>query len=312
MYHFYFNQPNHKTKEHNMNERIRFIFDDMPIRGLHTQLGGVWQHILQRKHYSVAIQRALGELLAAGSLLSSNLKLDGTLIVQVQGQGVLKMLVVEATSEHTVRATARWDEHVAIADDADLNTLLGDNSVFVLTVQPKDGEPWQGVVPLEGGSIASMLMHYMARSEQLETYIALAADAQHVGGLLLQRLPEEQPNPEAWQHVTALAETLTATELLNLDAQNLLYRLYHETPPRVFEPEALEFACTCSRGKVSDMLLMLGGQEVGAVVAEEGSITVDCDFCNEHYTFDETDVNALFGADIVAAVQAEHAKPRVM
>ncbi len=135
-----------------MNERIRFIFDDMPIRGLHTQLGGVWQHILQRKHYPVAIQRALGELLAAGSLLSSNLKLDGTLIVQVQGQGVLKMLVVEATSEHTVRATARWDEHVAIADDADLNTLLGDNSVFVLTVEPKDGEPWQGVVPLEGGS----------------------------------------------------------------------------------------------------------------------------------------------------------------
>ncbi|MCG7656434.1 Hsp33 family molecular chaperone HslO [Wielerella bovis] len=285
------------------NQRTRFIFDDFPVRGLHVQLQEVWQHIVSRKHYPIAIRRALGELLAAGGLLSSNLKLDGTLIVQVQGQGVLKMLVVEATSERTVRATARWDESVHVADDADLSTLLGDNSVFVLTVQPKDGEPWQGVVPLEGGSIASMLMHYMARSEQLQTHIALAADDSSVGGLLLQKLPEQELNPAAWEHITTLAETLTANELLHLDAQNVLYRLFHETPPRVFDAENLEFACTCSRGKVSDMLLMLGGEEVGAAVAEEGSITVDCDFCNEQYTFDETDVNALFGMDIVAAVK---------
>ncbi|ULJ62946.1 Hsp33 family molecular chaperone HslO [Wielerella bovis] len=285
------------------NQRTRFIFDDFPVRGLHVQLQEVWQHIVSRKHYPIAIRRALGELLAAGGLLSSNLKLDGTLIVQVQGQGVLKMLVVEATSERTVRATARWDESVHVADDADLSTLLGDNSVFVLTVQPKDGEPWQGVVPLEGGSIASMLMHYMARSEQLQTHIALAADDSSVGGLLLQKLPEQELNPAAWEHITTLAETLTANELLHLDAQNVLYRLFHETPPRVFDAENLEFACTCSRGKVSDMLLMLGGEEIGAAVAEEGSITVDCDFCNEQYTFDETDVNALFGMDIVAAVK---------
>lgn len=264
----------------------------------------VWQHIVSGKHYPIAIRRALGELLAAGSLLSSNLKLDGTLIVQVQGQGVLKMLVVEATSEHTVRATARYDETAQIADDTDLTTLLGENSVFVLTVQPKEGEPWQGVVPLEGGKISDILMNYMARSEQLDTYIVLASDDENVGGLLLQRLPEQELDNDSWQHVCTLSETLTETELLNLDAQNVLYRLFHETPPRVFEPEALEFACTCSRGKVSDMLLMLGGEEVGVAVVEEGSITVDCDFCNEHYTFDETDINALFGMDVVAAVKA--------
>ena len=146
------------------NQRTRFIFDEQPIRGIHVQLSDVWQHIAQQKNYPQAIRRALGELLAAGAILSSNLKLDGTLIVQVQGQGSLKMLVVEATSEDTVRATARWDETATIADDADLTQLLGDNSVFALTVQPKNGEPWQGVVPLEGGSIADMLMHYMARS----------------------------------------------------------------------------------------------------------------------------------------------------
>ncbi|WP_277074735.1 Hsp33 family molecular chaperone HslO [Simonsiella muelleri] len=284
-----------------MNQRTRFIFDQMPIRGLHVQAQEVWQHIVARKNYPVAIRRALGELLAAGALLSSNLKIDGTLIVQVQGRGILKMLVVEATSEHTLRATARWDETAAIADDANLAQLLGDDGVFVLTVQPKNSEPWQGVVPLEGSSIAEMLMNYMARSEQLETRIMLAADDQQIGGLLLQRLPEETQDDDAWQHICTLADTLTAAELLNLDAQNVLYRLFHETPPRVFPAENLEFACTCSRGKVSDMLLLLGGEEVGSVVAQEGSITVDCDFCHEQYTFDEQDVHALFGMDIVAA-----------
>lgn len=286
--------------------RTRFIFDDMPIRGMHIRLEKVWYHIVNQKHYPVAIRRALGELLAAGSLLSANLKNEGTLIVQVQGQGRLKMLVVEATSENTVRATARWDETAEIRDDESLTELLGENSVFVLTHQPKDADPWQGVVPLEGDSIAQMLVNYMKRSEQLDTYITLAADDQAAGALLLQRLPEEELDDAAWEHVTTLAQTLTPQELTGLDAHHALYRLYHETPPRVFEPEAIEFACTCSRGKVSDMLLMLGGQEVGGVVAEQGSIQIDCDFCHTKYVFDETDVNALFGADVVNAVRQEN------
>ncbi len=285
--------------------RTRFIFDDMPVRGLHVRLENVWQHIVKQKHYPAAIRRALGELLAAGALLSSNLKIDGTLIVQVQGQGRLKMLVVEATSEQTLRATARWDEHANIADDESLTDLLGDSSVFVLTLQPKDAEPWQGVVPLEGDSIAQMLMNYMKRSEQLDTHIVLSASDTSVGGLLVQRLPEEEIDAEAWNHVSTLAQTVTADELTDLDAQHVLYRLFHETPPRVFEPENIEFACTCSRGKVSDMLLMLGGEEVGGVVSEQGSIAVDCDFCHEKYVFDETDVNALFGANVVSAVREE-------
>ncbi|MDO5059265.1 MAG: Hsp33 family molecular chaperone HslO [Neisseria sp.] len=283
--------------------RTRFIFDDMPVRGLHIRLADVWQHIAGRKHYPAAIGRSLGELLAAAALLSSNLKWDGTLIVQVQGQGRLKMLVAEATSDFTVRATARWDEEAEIGENETLRELLGGDGVFVITVQPKDGEPWQGVVPLEGGSIAEMLVNYMQRSEQLETHITLASGENAVGGLLLQRLPEEELDEAAWAHVTALAETVTREELLELDAQHLLYRLFHETPPRVFEPENLEFACTCSRGKVSDMLLLLGGEEVGGIVAEQGSVSIDCDFCNEKYVFDENDVNALFGMDVVNAVK---------
>jgi len=294
-----------QTQINHADIRTRFIFDDMPVRGLHVRLENVWKHIVGQKHYPAAIRRALGELLAAGALLSGNLKTDGTLIVQVQGQGRLKMLVVEATSDQTVRATARWDETADINDDESLTDLLGSNSVFVLTLQPKDAEPWQGVVPLEGGSIAQMLINYTKRSEQLDTQIVLASSDDACGGLLVQRLPETEPDAASWEHVGTLVQTLTPEELSELDAQHVLYRLFHETPPRVFDPESIEFACTCSRGKVSDMLLMLGGEEVGGVVAEQGSIQIDCDFCHAQYVFDETDVNALFGADVVNAVLDE-------
>lgn len=294
-----------QTQINHADIRTRFIFDDMPVRGLHVRLENVWKHIVGQKHYPAAIRRALGELLAAGTLLSGNLKTDGTLIVQVQGQGRLKMLVVEATSDQTVRATARWDETAEINDDESLTDLLGSNSVFVLTLQPKDAEPWQGVVPLEGGSIAQMLINYTKRSEQLDTQIVLASSDDACGGLLVQRLPETEPDAASWEHVGTLVQTLTPEELSGLDAQHVLYRLFHETPPRVFDPESIEFACTCSRGKVSDMLLMLGGEEVGGVVAEQGSIQIDCDFCHAKYVFDETDVNALFGADVVNAVLDE-------
>lgn len=294
-----------QTQINHADIRTRFIFDDMPVRGLHVRLENVWKHIVGQKHYPAAIRRALGELLAAGALLSGNLKTDGTLIVQVQGQGRLKMLVVEATSDQTVRATARWDETAEINDDESLTDLLGNNSVFVLTLQPKDAEPWQGVVPLEGSSIAQMLINYTKRSEQLDTQIVLASSDDACGGLLVQRLPETEPDAASWEHVGTLVQTLTPEELTGLDAQHVLYRLFHETPPRVFDPESIEFACTCSRGKVSDMLLMLGGEEVGGVVAEQGSIQIDCDFCHAKYVFDETDVNALFGADVVNAVLDE-------
>lgn len=294
-----------QTQINHADIRTRFIFDDMPVRGLHVRLENVWKHIVGQKHYPPAIRRALGELLAAGALLSGNLKTDGTLIVQVQGQGRLKMLVVEATSDQTVRATARWDETADMHDDESLTDLLGGNSVFVLTLQPKDAEPWQGVVPLEGDSIAQMLINYTKRSEQLDTQIVLASSDDACGGLLVQRLPETEPDAASWEHVGTLVQTLTPEELTGLDAQHVLYRLFHETPPRVFDPENIEFACTCSRGKVSDMLLMLGGEEVGGVVAEQGSIQIDCDFCHTKYVFDETDVNALFGADVVNAVLDE-------
>lgn len=290
----------HPVSDSRHNVLTRFVFDDRPVRGLSVSLHEVWQHIVQHKHYPVVIRNALGELTAAAVLLASNLKFDGSLILQVQGKGALKMLVAEATSAHTCRATARWDEQAVMDEGCGLADLLGEGGMFVMTLQPSNGEPWQGVVALEGEGIAQMLMNYMARSEQLDTHISLAAGSEGIGGLLLQRLPEQEMSSDAWAEVQALAQTVSRQELLDVDAHTLLYRLFHQTPPRVFPAQEIEFACTCSRGKVSDMLLLLGGQEVGEAVAEQGSIEINCDFCHQRYVFDETDVNSLFGSDVVA------------
>lgn len=281
--------------------RMRFVFDDLPVRGMHVRLDEVWQHIVSLKVYPAPIRRALGELTAAAVLLAANLKLEGSLILQIQGKGKLKLLVAEAGGSRTCRATARWDETATWTDDASLLSML-DGGMFVMTVQPDAGEPWQGVVPLEGTTVAEMLTAYMHRSEQLDTHLCLACDGDAAAALLLQRLPEADDDAakEAWHWAQTLAQTVSDDELLQLTADALLYRLFHETPPRVFPAEDLEFACNCSREKVGDMLLLLGADEARAALRDEGSIGVGCDFCGQQYVFDEEDVAALFGNDASA------------
>lgn len=287
------------------NQRTRFILDQLPLRGVHVNLEQVWQHIVGQKNYPTPIARALGELVAAGALLAANLKFDGTFILQVQGTGVLKLLVAEATSEQTCRGTARFDDSVEIADDASLQDLMGEQGQFVLTLQPRQGEMWQGIVGLQGTSIAQMLANYLAQSEQLDSDLILAADDKQAVGMMVQRLAGQDMAREDWQYVESLLQTVNQDELLHTTANTLLYRLFHEQEVRVFEPEHLEFACTCSHEKVGNMLLLLGGQEVGQILLEQGSVEIACDFCQQKYVFDEEDVKTLFGSDVSAAVRHE-------
>ena len=287
------------------NQRSRFILDQLPLRGVHVALEQVWQHIVNQKNYPTPIAKALGELLAAGALLAANLKFDGTFILQVQGTGVLKLLVAEATSEQTCRGTARYDDSVDIAEDASLQDLIGEQGQFVLTLQPSQGEMWQGIVGLQGDSIAQMLANYLAQSEQLDSDLILAADEHRAVGMMVQRLAGQEMAREDWQYVESLLQTVGRDELLQIDANTLLYRLFHEQEVRVFEPENIEFSCTCSQEKVGNMLLLLGGQEVGQILLEQGSVEIACDFCQQKYVFDEDDVKTLFGSDISAAVRHE-------
>ena len=270
----------------------RFLFDQAPVRGALIRLDQSWREILSHHSYPPRLRNLLGELLAAGALLAANLKFDGTLIMQMQGSGGLKLAVVEINADHTLRATARWDGE--LDDDASVAALLGQGQ-FVITLDPRNGsQPYQGIVALEGDSVAAMLEHYMLRSEQLDTRLMLASDGEQAAGMLLQRLPDGHGDADGWPRVQALAETVSADELLTTPADTLLYRLFHQESVQCFEPASLNFACTCSRERVAGMLQMMGAEEVASVIQEQGSVEVQCDFCNQRYVFDEDDTASLF------------------
>ncbi|WP_434627035.1 Hsp33 family molecular chaperone HslO [Chromobacterium sp. CV08] len=284
----------------------RFLFDGAPVRGALVRLDGAWQQVLARRAYPEVLKTILGEMMAASVLMAANLKFDGALILQIHGSGALKLAVVECNHDRTVRATAKWDGELA---DKPLAELLGEGGKFVLTLEPRldKNQTWQGIVALEGASVGEMLENYMLRSEQLDTTLVLASGDDAAAGMLLQRLPEGHGEPEGWNRIQMLGRTLKAEELLGLGAEDILHRLFHEEQVRVFEREAVSFNCNCSRERVGDMLTMLGGQEVGDVLLEQGSIEIVCDYCNQHYVFDEEDANQLFDYDVVtAAREARH------
>jgi molecular chaperone Hsp33 len=280
----------------------RFLFDEAPVRGAVVSLEDSWRQVLARRSYPAPVRTVLGEMMAAAALLGANLKFDGTLILQMHGTGALRLAVVECTHERTLRATAKWEGDPQAMP---LPALLGEGGRFVLTLEPRTdkSQTWQGIVALEGDSVGAMLENYMLRSEQLDTRLILAADSSRAGGFLLQRLPDGHGDPDGWPRARMLADTLKPDELLHLEPLEVLQRLYHEETVRVFDGESMAFACTCSRERVAEMLKMVGAQEAGEILLEQGSIEIGCDFCNQHYVFDEEEVDALYQMDVIAAAR---------
>lgn len=278
------------------------------MRGALVRMDDAWRQVLDRRSYPAALRTVMGEMMAAAELLAANLKFEGSLILQLHGGGgPLRLAVVESNHERAVRATAKWEGD--LPEQASVLELLGGSGQFVMTLEPRTdkGQTWQGIVALEGDSISQMLENYMRRSEQLETRLILASDEHCAAGMLLQRLPEGHGDPEGWERIAMLGGTLRSDELLGLGAEDILHRLFHEETVRVFEQEKVSFSCNCSRDRVGDMLKMLGGQEVGEVLVEQGSVEIVCDYCNQHYVFDEEDANELFDYDVVSAVrEARH------
>ncbi len=276
----------------------RFLFEHAPIRGEIVRLEGVWQSVLDRHNYPPILRDLMGELCAAAVLLAATLKLQGSLVLQIHGKGAVKLLVVECSGDLEVRATAKWEGELL---HGTLQHLVGDGR-FVITLDPKDGnQAYQGIVALEGESIADILRNYMTRSEQLETILWLAADDRLAAGMLLQKLPDqiESRDADAWNRATQLADTLKPGELLTLTAGELVHRLYHEEDIRLFEAQVVNFRCTCSRENVARMLRMLGRTEVDSIILERGDVEVHCEFCNQRYVFDRVDADAVF-ADVMA------------
>ena len=272
----------------------RFIFEHAPIRGEIVHLDATWQAVLERRHYPPRVRNVLGELMAAAALLTSTLKFDGRLIMQVQGNGPVSLLVVECTSDRAMRAVAQWKGDVP---EAPLSELVGDGRLAV-TIDPQRGkERYQAIVELEGLSVAEAFENYFARSEQIATRLWLAADAHQAAGMLLQRMPDEPlPDDDAWMRAVHLGSTITRQELLALPVRDIIHRLYHEEDIRLFSRMPVSFRCSCSRDRVENVLRMLGHDEIRSILEEQGSVRVECEFCGSHYEFDPIDAEQLFAA----------------
>lgn len=269
----------------------RFVFEGARVRGAVVHLDASWLAVLDRHSYPPAVQRPLGQALAAAVLLSSTIKFEGALILQVEAEGPLRTLVAQATDQRTLRGLARWAGEVP--EHVGLEETFGPGRV-VLTASAPGGERYQGVVALEGENLAGALETYFVQSEQLPTRLWLAADGRRTTGLLLQRLPGTSADDDTWPRAVALADTLRDSELLDLSAEPLLYRLFHEERVRLFDAEPVSFRCGCSRERIEGLLRSLGRDEVDAALTEQGVIEVTCEFCNRVYRIDAVDAAVLF------------------
>lgn len=276
----------------NPDQIQRILFEQIDVRGVVAGLETSYQAVLARHDYPPVLQRVLGEMLAAVGMLSSTLKFEGRLLLQAEGEGQVKMLMAECNQHQDLRAIARYDGE--LADDLSFDQLL-QNGRLALTIEPEKGQRYQGVVPLEGDTLAQCLQAYFEQSEQLGTSIQLAADGKQAAGLMLQVMPAEGRGDEDWNRISMLASTLKDEELLRLDNEALLFRLFHEEVCRLYEPQPLRFRCDCSRERSAEALKFMTEQELLGILKEQnGVIDVGCQFCNQTYNFDETDIRALF------------------
>lgn len=281
----------------------RFIFDNCDIRGEIVTLGDSYREVLSHNQYPSSIQKLLGEFLAAASLVSSTLKFDGRIILQARGNGPISTIMAECDNHSGLRGIVRMNPNLTLDKNLEaqgnIQQLLGDG-VLAITIDPEQGERYQGIVPMDSDYLSECLEHYFAQSAQLSTRLWFTANDEYASGFLLQALPQQistslEENLHHWETLCALADTITNEELLELDHAELLYRLFNEEPLRIFEPSTLQFSCSCSRERTGDALISLGRDEVESILVDNGFIDVDCQFCNQHYHFDAADVRALFG-----------------
>jgi molecular chaperone Hsp33 len=272
---------------------LRFIFDATDIRGEWVQLDQSYRDALTHHHYPPAVRRLTGEFLAAVSLLGATLKFEGSIILQARSDGEIPLIMAEANSRQELRAIVHGAEQ-AVSED--FQGLLGAGTLSI-TIDPVGGQRYQGIVPLDGDSLAACLESYFRQSEQLPTRIWLAADGARAGGLFLQELPTTGAVEERvaqWQHLNALAATVRPEELLELPGDVLLHRLFHQEQLRLLRRESVQFRCSCSRHRTENMLVSLGRNELEQILAEQGEIAVNCEFCNQLYRFEPAQVAALF------------------
>jgi molecular chaperone Hsp33 len=269
----------------------RFMLENAHVRGEWLHLDNTWQEMLSRADYPAFVKTVLGEALTAAVLLAATIKHDGSLTLQIRGDGPIHLLVIQATAEGTVRGLAQWSRD---AEGLTLPALFGDAQLAITLESRTSNERYQSLIPLEGDTLSAALEAYFERSEQLPTRLWLMSDDTAAAGILLQRLPQDEVNPEDWQRTSALLDTLTREELVHLEPEEVLYRLFHEEDVRLFDAKDISFHCGCSRERVETMLRSLGQAEAETILEEQGKIEIICEFCNANYTLDAVDTSLLF------------------
>ncbi|MBV7406361.1 Hsp33 family molecular chaperone HslO [Enterobacter sp. ENT03] len=269
----------------------RYLFENYAVRGELVSVSGSLQHILENHDYPQPVKMILGELLVATSLLTATLKFAGDITVQLQGDGPMSLAVINGNNKQEMRGVARVQGDVP--EDADLKTLIG-NGYLVITIAPEEGERYQGVVGLEGDTLAECLEDYFMRSEQLPTRLfirtGLVDGKAAAGGMLLQVLPAQDTQANDFEHLATLTDTIKLEELTTLPANDVLWRLYHEEEVTLYDPQDVVFKCTCSRERCAGALRTLPDEEIDSILAEEGEIDMHCDYCGNHYLFNSMDI----------------------
>ncbi len=303
------------TRDKLSDALARFVFERSALRGAVVSLDDACRDILGCHPYPPALKRAMAELLAAATLLASTLKFKGALIVQLQGNGPVRLLVVECDAALTLRATAQWSEAAdTLPADASLAELAGgpEHGRLAITLDPKDGGPlYQGIVSLAATSIAALVEHYLTTSEQIHSRMVLAAEENRVRGLLLQRLPGATADDDAtWAIAAARLDVLAPSDIsLPKSAEALLRGAFPADDLRLFRPRPARFACSCSPERVANALRLIGRTEVESILAEQGLVGVTCEFCNRGYTFVADEARALFTEGPLAAAARGPAPP---
>lgn len=270
----------------------RFIFEHHNVRGEWVQINDSFLQAKQHQDLvNPAVEAELGKALAAVVLLSATIKFKGTMIMQLQGKGDLTALVAHADNQQHIRGLVRSQETVA---GDNLKQMVGESGRLVLTIESENGERYQGIVGVDADHLNQVLENYFQQSEQLATRIWLFANSERAAGLLLQELPGTgDGNQQDWDHLQILANTLTAEEMLNLDCETLLHRLFHEEQVRLYESDPVRFKCGCSNDKIATTLVALGRSELESILKDHGEIAVDCQFCGAKYRFDNVDVERI-------------------
>lgn len=272
----------------------RYLFENHAVRGELVNLSETWREIVSGHDYPQPVQQLLGELLVATSLLTATLKFEGDITVQLQGDGALNLAVINGNNRQEMRGVARVQGD--IAPGSTLKDMVG-NGYLVITISPEKGERYQGVVGLEGDTLAACLEDYFMRSEQLPTRLFIRT-GEHEGqagaaGILLQVLPAQDTDKEDFNHLATLTETIKTEELIGLPANEVLWRLYNQEEVTIYEPQNVSFKCTCSRERCGEVLKTLPQTEVDQILQEDGQIDMHCDYCGSHYIYDAVDIAAI-------------------